>query len=141
MNPCAPQIKSLPRSPFKLRGVCVEEPLAHCYPPPAHWRPTTDPFPSPFWTQPRQNPNTAAPVWRIHRVTAEQEPECHLGFSTPPKRLRSAFHRTVADSLEEPAKTKAPHRYSFKLSIVVVYCSLLCESGDVTGMPSVLCGW
>lgn len=54
---------------------------------------------------------------------------------------RSAFHITVAESLEEPAKTKPPHRYSFKLSIVVVYCSPLCESGDVTGIPSVLRGW
>lgn len=42
-------------------------------------------FPPTFLVVAQPKPTTAALVWRIHWTAAEQEPESHLCFSTPPQ--------------------------------------------------------
>lgn len=57
---------------------------------------------------------------------------------------RYAFHITVAEFLEELAKTALPHHHILKLSIVVVYyfsCVSVCRvTSSVGGRPVCECG-
>lgn len=98
-------------------------------PAPGHWSPTGDPFPTHLpGCGPAQTDYSCSSMENPSGRSRAGAREPFMLFNSSPADspmawARSAFHITVAEFLEEPAKTTPPHRHSFKLSIVAVYCS------------------